>query len=169
MILQTERLTLRPLEAGDASAVFRLISDAELLARWDGAEIEDPDVVAAIVEAQVGDVGGGSGVYWAILHDGFIAGLCDLSDIDRKKREAELGFVLGRGAWDQGFGPEAIHAVVGHAAHLGLRRLVAQARVGAERSEAILKELGFKPVSYLRGHIQRGGERRDYRIYALTL
>ncbi len=169
MILQTERLTLRPLRNEDVDDVFRLMSDVEVMAHWDTAEIEDPDVVAGIVQAQVAANEAGAAFYWALVHDGFTMGLCDLSEIDRRHRRAEIGFMLGGDAWGRGFGLEAMRAVVTHAASLGLKRLSARAHVGNERSEAILITLGFEPEGYLRGHIQRGGERRDCRIYGLLL
>src|SRR5437879_4706478 len=169
MILETERLTLRPIAVSDANAVFRIMSDPEVMARWDTAEIEDPDVVAGIVEARVRDAEAGQAFYWVLVQDGFVVGLCDLSAIDRKKRTAELGFALNQEAWGRGFAAEAMGAVLAHAASLGLRRLTARAHVGNERSETLLAQLGFKPEGYLRGHIHRGGVRRDHRIYALTL
>jgi ribosomal-protein-alanine N-acetyltransferase len=169
MILETERLTLRPLEADDADAVFRIMSHAEVMARWESIEIEDPDVVFAIVDAQVRATQSGEGLFWTMLYDGFIQGVCDISEIDWRKRRAEAGFILGLDAWRQGFGLEAMRAVVTHAAALGLKRLSARTNVGADRSEVILTQLGFRPDGYLRGHIQRGGERRDCRTYSLVL
>jgi ribosomal-protein-alanine N-acetyltransferase len=169
VILQTDRLTLRPLQNGDADDVYRIMSDEEVMAHWDTAEIQDPDVVTAIVAARVAEVEAGRAFYWAMTHDGFMVGLCDLSEIERRHRRAEIGFILGRDAWGRGFGLEAMRAVVTHAASLGLKRLTARTHVGNERSEAILQKLGFEPEGYLRGHIQRGGERRDCRIYGLLL
>jgi ribosomal-protein-alanine N-acetyltransferase len=169
VILQTERLTLRPMQIGDADDVFRIMSDVEVMAHWDTAEIQDPDVVAGMIAAQVAEIAAGRAFYWAMTHDGFTLGVCDLSDIDRRHRRAEIGFILGRDAWGRGFGLEAMRAVVTYAASLGLKRLSARTHVGNERSEAILDKLGFEPEGYLRGHIQRGGERRDCRIYGLLL
>ena len=56
MILQTERLTLRPLEAGDAAAMHALMSDAEVMAFWDVAEIDDIGLTVAILDAQLRDM-----------------------------------------------------------------------------------------------------------------
>ena len=56
MILETERLNLRPLEVSDAALLFPMMSDAEVMAHWDVPEIDDPDLIAAIVAGQVEDM-----------------------------------------------------------------------------------------------------------------
>ena len=171
VILETERLTLRPLAAEDARALHRIMSDPQAVAHWDIAAIEDPDVVDTMVEAQIREMAEGLAFYWSVVRvsEGWFLGSCDLSEIDRKKHFAEIGFVLGHDASRDGFGLEALRAVLSHAASLSLKRLFARTPVGAERSEAMLAELGFKTQGYQRGHIQRDGERRDYRLFGLTL
>jgi RimJ/RimL family protein N-acetyltransferase len=96
-------------------------------------------------------------------------GACDLSEIDWRHRRAEVGFVLARDAWGQGFAREAMLAVLDYAGGLGLKRLWARTHAGNGRSEALLLKLGFEPEGYLRGHIQRAGERRDCKIFGLLL
>jgi ribosomal-protein-alanine N-acetyltransferase len=172
VILQTERLSLRPMRAEDATGVHQLMSDPEVMAHWDIAAIEDPDLTDTIVAAQVAAEASGSAHYWVIEHgaDGAFVGLTDLSDIDRWHHRAEIGFMLGRDAWGQGYGFEAVSAVVTFAAaSLGLKRLMARTHVGNLRSEALLARLGFEQEGYLRGHIQRDGERRDCRLFGLLL
>jgi ribosomal-protein-alanine N-acetyltransferase len=171
MILETERLTLRPLRDADAAPMHLIMSDAEVMAHWDIDAIEDPDLTQIIIAAQVRDMDRDGAVYWAVTRttDGEFLGTADISDIDRWHRRAEIGFIFGRHAWGQGFGLEAMRAVVVQAAAMGLQRLTARTHVGNSRSEALLAKLGFEEEGYLRGHIQRGGERRDCRIFGLLL
>jgi ribosomal-protein-alanine N-acetyltransferase len=171
MILETERLTLRPLAEGDSGPMHDLLSDPDVMAHWDMSAVEDPDLTDAIITSQVRSMDGGSAVYWAITRsdDGAFLGVCDLSDIDRWHHRGEIGFMLGRAAWGQGYGLEAMRAVVVEAAALGLRRLTARTHVGNLRSEQLLTKLGFEMEGYLRGHIQRDGERRDCRLFGLLL
>ncbi len=96
MILETERLSLRPLTATDAELLFPLLNDPEVMAHWDIPEVDDPDLVRAIVEGQVAEADGGKAVHWTIhtlAGDEFL-GACDLSDIDRWHKRAEIGFML---------------------------------------------------------------------------
>ena len=171
MMLETERLRLRPMVETDADRLFPIMNDAEVMAHWDIPEIDDPDLLARIVENQVSDMAVGKAVYWAIetlADDGFI-GICDLSEIDLWHKRGAIGFILARRAWGQGFASETVAAVIVHAAGLGLRRLAARTQLGNRRSEAVLERFGFKPEGLLRGHILREGERRDCRLFGLLL
>jgi ribosomal-protein-alanine N-acetyltransferase len=149
----------------------RIVSDPEFMANWDSDGIDDPDVVDAIVQGQVDAMASGGAYYWAVTHAsmGDFLGSCDLSEISWRRRHGEVGFILSRDTWGYGYGLEALHAVVAHAAALGLKRLWARTQVGAEPSEALLMKIGFKPDGYQRGHIQRAGERRDMRLFRLSL
>ena len=171
MILETERLSLRPLTAPDAELLFPLLSDPEVMAHWDIPEVDDPDLVHAIVEGQVAEAAAGKAVHWTIhtLGGDEFLGACDLSDIDRWHKRAEIGFMLGRGAWGQGSALEARRSVVGHAATMGLRRLSARTHLGNLRSDALLEKLGFEEEGLLRGHVLRDGEHRDCRLFGLLL
>jgi [ribosomal protein S5]-alanine N-acetyltransferase len=169
VILETERLVLRPIEADDWRVLYPIMSDPVVMAHWDSTEIEDPDVVRQMIAAQVDEMSAEKACYWAVERDHAFLGACDLSDIDWRHRRGEVGFVLANGAWGQGYGLEAMRAVVDHAASLGLKRLWARSHAGNERSEQLLQRLGFEEEGYLRGHIQRGGERRDCKIFGLLL
>jgi ribosomal-protein-alanine N-acetyltransferase len=170
-ILETERLRLSPVVAEDASEIFPLMADAEVMAFWDVGEIDDPDVIANIVAGQVEEMAAGHGVYWTLhtLDGGRFIGTCDISEIDRRHKRAEVGFLLGREAWGQGYAQEAMQAVLSYAATQGLRRLLARTHIGNRRSETLLAKLGFQEEGMLRGHVLRDGDRRDCRLFGLLL
>lgn len=170
-ILETERLRLQPLVVADADLLFPLMDDPEVMAYWDVPEIDDPDLTAAIVQDQVAAMDAGRAIHWAIRRlgdDGFV-GCCSLTDIDRWHKRGEVGFLLGREAWGQGFGLEAIRAIVGYAGASGLRKLAARTHLGNRRSELLLEKLGFTQEGLLRGHVVRDAERRDCRLFGLLL
>jgi ribosomal-protein-alanine N-acetyltransferase len=171
MILEAERLRLQPLEPADADRLFPIMSDAEVMAHWDVPEIDDPDLLATIVEGQLAAARSGQAHHWTIRPLGAdeVLGACDLSDIDRWHKRGEVGFILRRGAWGQGYAVEAVGAVVAYAAGLGLRRLTARTHLGNRRSDAVLEKLGFREEGLLRGHVLREGERRDVRVFGLLL
>ncbi|HUZ12568.1 MAG TPA: GNAT family N-acetyltransferase [Caulobacteraceae bacterium] len=171
MILETERLVLRPIVTADWRELYPIMSDPQVMAHWDGPEIVDPEISRRMVAAQVEDMQAGAAHYWAVELGAAAAflGACELTGIDWRHRRAEVGFVLARAAWGLGYGLEAMRAVVGHAASLGLKRLWARTHAGNERSERLLARLGFEAEGYLRGHVQRAGERRDCRSFGLLL
>jgi ribosomal-protein-alanine N-acetyltransferase len=171
MILETERLSLRPLAASDAEFLFPILSDPEVMAHWDIPEIDDPDLVRAIVDGQVAEAASGKSAHWTIrtLGGDEFLGACDVSDIDRWHKRAEIGFILGRGAWGQGYALEAMRSVIAYAAAMGVRRLTARTHLGNLRSDALLEKLGFEEEGLLRGHVLRDGEHRDCRLFGLLL
>lgn len=171
MILETERLALRPLEVSDAESVFPILDDPEFVAHWDILEIDDPDLVRTMIEGQVADAAAGKSFQWAIrtLGGAEFIGVCDLSDIERRHKRAELGFLLGRAASSQDYAAEAIRAVISYAAAMGVRRLSARTHLGNLRSDALLEKLGFEEEGLLRGHVLRDGEHRDCRLFGLLL
>jgi len=170
-ILETERLRLTPLVESDAENIFPLMRDAEVMAFWDVGEIDDPDLIAAIVAGQVAEMADGRAAYWAMreIADDRFVGVCDLSEIDRRNRRAEIGFMLGRDAWGRGYALEAMRAVLTYAASAGLSRLLARTHLGNRRSDSLLEKLGFEEEGLLRGHVLRDGERRDCRLFGLLL
>ncbi len=171
MILETERLTLAPLTADDAPLIYPFLSDAEVMSNLDQEPIEDPDEVTGRVAAQVDEMSAGDAAYWAVRHSssGAFLGYCEFIDIDKRHERAELRFVIDRKGWGQGYGSEAVSALLAHAAANGLKSLVASIHVGDNRAERLLEKLGFKAEGYLKGAVHRDGERRDRRLYGLML
>lgn len=170
-ILETERLRLAPLTVEDTANIFPLMEHAEVMAFWDIPEIDDPDIVAGILESQVAGMAAGRAYYWCIrtLTDDQFIGICDLSEIDKWHRRAEVGFMLGRDSWGQGYALEAMRAVVAYAASSGIRRLLARTHLGNRRSDALLTKLGFHEEGLLRGYVLRDGDRRDCRLFGVLL
>jgi len=172
MILQTPRLTLRPLDRGDVDGMHALMSDAEVMAYWDVATIEDFELTRQIIESHLAAMRRGESLSWALLRPPELAfvGCCDLSGIDHWHHRAEIGFIIGKRYWGGGLTLEAMQAVIDHAAQaLRLKRLSARAHVGNVRSIRLLEKLGFEQEGVLRGHVERGGERRDCVMFGLLL
>lgn len=171
MILETERLTLKSLAAEDASLIYPFLSDPELMAHWDRAPLEDPDEVAACVAGQVEEMQAGTALYWTIrlTQTGAFVGACDFIEIDERRHRAELRFVVARDSWGRGYAQEAVTALLAHIAAAGVKHVVARTQVGDARAEKLLERLGFKGAAYLKGQVDRDGERRDGRLFGLEL
>jgi ribosomal-protein-alanine N-acetyltransferase len=171
MILETERLSLTPVTPEDADLIYPVMADPDVMAHMDIAAVDDSDLIVAFVEGQVGEMERDVGFYWSVRQssDGTYLGSVDLSDIDWRHHRAEVGFILARPAWGQGFAYEAMQAVMGYAATQGLKRLWARTHVGNNASEKLLLKLGFEQEGYLKGHVDREGDRRDCRLWGLLL
>lgn len=171
MILQTQRLTLTPLAPGDGAEIAPIFADPDVMRHWDYAEVDDAETIDRLIAAQMEAMKRDAAFYWAMrrISDNVLVGCCDVGEIDWRHRRAEIGFVLALPYWGAGYAQEAMHAVIDHMAGLGLKRLTARIHVGNQRSEALLRKLHFKEEGYLRGHVDRDGERRDCKLYGLLL
>src|SRR5258707_14466947 len=97
-ILETDRLRLEPLTIGDSPLLFPMMADSQVMAFWDVAEIDDPDLVTQMVENQIDEMAKGRAVFWAVrtLAGGTFIGTCDLSDIDLRHKRADVAVMLDR-------------------------------------------------------------------------
>jgi ribosomal-protein-alanine N-acetyltransferase len=171
MILETERLVLTPFQEGDGALLYPLMSDAEVMDHLEAEAIEDPDEVDATVAAQIEAMAAGQAVFWTIRQAaGPLIGWVQLSDIERRHRQAEVELVMHRAVRGQGLAAEALAAVLAYAATTeGLKRLTARSQVGENLSETLLRKLGFEQLGYVRGRIDRESERRDWRLWEVWL
>ncbi len=172
MILQTPRLTLRPLTLDDVDAMHGLMSDADVMAFWDVPAITDRGLTLRIIDNHLTTMARDTAFSWVMSRtaDQAFVGCCNLADIDRWHRRAEIGFITAKGFWGEGLTFEAMQAVIDHAAQqLRVKRLSARAHVGNVRSVRLLRRLGFEQEGVLRGHVERGGERRDCLMFGLLL
>jgi ribosomal-protein-alanine N-acetyltransferase len=168
MILQTQRLTLRPVRVEDAPALFAARGDAEAMRYWDWPEQPDVGHVQGILAAHIPQPDDDSMLWWvaALSQDGPAIGECDLSEIDHHHGRAEIGFLFARAHWGQGYAREAMERVMAYGfGDLGLERLSARVHDGNSASLRLLERLGFAHEGRLRGHIVREGVRRDCLVY----
>lgn len=170
-LLHTERLTLRPLTVADAPALLEARSDPDVMRYWDWPPQSTVGEIAAIIRDHDAEIAEGTVMWWAVAlsPDGPAIGECDLSEIDRQHRRAELGFLFRRSAWGKGYAREAAEAVIAHAfGPLGLERLWARAHAGNDASSRLLVRLGFAYEGTLHAHVLRDGVRRDCLVYGRT-
>ena len=116
MILQTDRLILRPWRESDAGALYRYASDPEvgLRAGWPphNSEEESLEVIRTVFS--------GEGM-WAIelKETGEAIGCAgylpaSASNLQIDNDQAEVGYWVARPYWDRGICTEALRAVVGY-------------------------------------------------------
>jgi ribosomal-protein-alanine N-acetyltransferase len=167
MILTTDRLTLRPQEIGDASALSAILSDGEAMRFWSRPAITRLAVVEDLVREQQDAMTSGLCRYWTVEEKGDVIGSVDLSLIENAS--AELGFLLRRDRWGYGIATEATRAVIAQAfGPLQLRRLAAAAQMGNFAARRVLEKCGFAQVASHPGIRLAGENRADCAFYALN-
>lgn len=166
VIIETERLHLRPLKLANSQAMFAVRGDTEAMRFWDWPAFRDVEAVAETIAGQLADMEAGRSIYWAVCLGDAAIGCCDLSEIDHRHKRAEVGFLFARSVWGNGFAQEAMTAIAGYAfGTLELERLWARIHARNEASRKLLTRLGFAYEGTLRGHVMRDGARRDCLIY----
>jgi ribosomal-protein-alanine N-acetyltransferase len=168
MQLRTNRLYLRPVALSDAADLFLARSDPVVMRYWDWPEQKSVSEVEEIIRAHAQEIRDGRTLWWVVATSakGYAIGECDLSEIDRHHRRAEVGFLFSKANWGQGYALEAMRVVVDHAFEtLGLERLWARCHEGNVASMHLLEKLGFACEGRLRSHILREGNRRDCLLY----
>jgi ribosomal-protein-alanine N-acetyltransferase len=160
VILETERLVLREVEAADAAFVLGLLNSPGFLENIGDRGVRDEDQARAYVSERVltsyRDHGFGM---WLTEQksDGKPVGLAGLV-----RREGldhpDVGYAFIQRAWGQGYAQEAAAAVVSHArGALGIPVLAAITSPENFASMAVLRKIGFTD----RGMIQLPGVERE--------
>jgi RimJ/RimL family protein N-acetyltransferase len=168
MILQTARLTLRPMVQSDAALIFAIMRDPLAMRFWDRPALTRLTVAQDMVAEQIAAMAGGHYLYWTAWLDKMAIGSCDISEIEDGR--AQIGFLFRRGHWGQGYAREALAAMIAHArTGLGLRLLSARIHAGNIRAARLLRRLGFCHNATLKAFALPGGARRDCEIYLLRM
>lgn len=143
MILRTERLLLRPLERGDAAALFAILGDAEAMRFWHRPPLPRLATVEALLADELAAMAAGGFLYWTVMKDGDAIGGIDLSHIEGGM--AQTGFLFRRDQWGRGQAREAMAAIITHGfGALGLMVLTALVMPGNDRAQKLLTALAFQ-------------------------
>lgn len=138
MILRTERLVLRPLDATDLEHLVALHGDAEVM-RFITGTGESREVVEA---RSLPDLLGRP--TWAVLDQGRFIGWASLR---RNGDEAELGYRLSPSAWGRGHASEAARALIALGfGELCLERIWAQTMAVNLASRRVMEKAGLAYV-----------------------
>ena len=144
MILQTQRLILRPWEEDDAEQCYRYASDPRvgLAAGWPPHQsVEESRKI-------IRDMLSVPETYAIVLRQtGLPVGSIGLkrNDLASKEDEAELGYWIGVPYWGRGLVPEAARELLRHAFEdLKLERVWCGCYDGNERSKRVQEKLGFR-------------------------
>ena len=165
MTLRTARLTLRPQEQADASALFGILSDQEAMRFWNRPAMTRLAVAEELLREQQAAMREGLCLYWTLVQNGEAIGSIDLSLIG--EGSAELGFLLRPDRWGLGLASEAVAAVIQHGFDvLGLMRLAAAVQTENRAASRVLEKNGFLRIESRTVTIA-SGEKRDCAFYFL--
>ena len=148
--LRGERVTLRPLEAADASRLGKIAAEPEVSRWWLGLTEQDIREKAGPDE---------DGLVFAIELDGEVIGLVEAwEEPDPDYRRANIDIFLGTAWHRQGLGADAVRTLARHLFEdLGHHRLTIDPAVANERAISAYERVGFKRVGVMRRY-ERGAD-----------
>ena len=137
MLLQGERVALRPSLEDDVDELVTLLN-APGVTEWWGTN--DADDVRE--ELHLG---------WTLLVAGRVAGwLLVHEELEPDYRHVTLDIALDARLHGQGYGPEALRLIISHLIARGHHRFTIDPTVGNSRAVRAYAAVGFKPVGVLR-------------------
>jgi aminoglycoside 6'-N-acetyltransferase len=137
VLLQGERLALRPSRADDVSELVALLNTPEVSEWWGTNE---PD-----------DVRGELHLGWTVLVEGRVAGwLLVHEELEPDYQHVALDIALDPALHGKGYGPEALRLIVGLLVARGHHRFTIDPTVGNTRAIGAYAAVGFEPVGVLR-------------------
>ncbi|MFH1467322.1 MAG: GNAT family N-acetyltransferase [Pseudomonadota bacterium] len=171
-LIRTPRLVLRAPRLDDARAIFEeYATDPEVTRYMMWRPHTRAEETRAFVEGLVHGHGGGGELTWVITANGEDRALGTIHCVPQGHM-VELGYVLARRCWGQGFMTEAARAVTGWAVGLPtIRRVWATCDVENLASAKVLENIGMTREGVLRRWAVRpnvSSEPRDTLVFAMV-
>jgi RimJ/RimL family protein N-acetyltransferase len=140
-VLKTRRLVLRAPVPDDAEALTALINDRRIAENT--ARIPHPYTLKD-AETFIASAANGAEVAFVVtLADGPIIGGCGIASL--RADGPEIGYWFGVAHWGHGYATEAARAIIDHAFRdIGVKELLAGARVSNPASRRVLEKCGFQ-------------------------
>lgn len=170
VLLETERLRLRPQRADDAAALFAMFSDREVTRYWSTPPWPSFEHAKRMVAREIEAMAAGRLLRLTITRSADRApiGTCALFAWVPGCRRAEVGYTLARPAWGQGLMHEALTALLDHGfSAMDLHRIEADIDPRNLASARSLERLGFVREGLLRERWIVDGEVSDSALYGL--
>lgn len=170
-VLETERLTLRPLDERDAPAVFEYASNPNVTryTLFDTHRTID-DALAFVGEYARGSYLEGVPAPLGVIlkKTGALIGTIGCRWASVPNRCMELGYAIGEAYWKRGYVTEAARALIAHVfAAYEVERVQAHHMTGNEASGRVMEKLGMTREGTFRSAVLRGGAFVDLHAYSV--
>lgn len=172
-LLQTDRLSLRPLTQNDLHLLWPHVADSEI-SYWMTWDVhESKEVTKTFLQGVEKEFLEERAVCWAMFYQEQFAGLISLNDITRmfasvRLDSAELGYWLVKDFWNQGFMTEAAKEVLRFGfEEVKLHKITVAHFSENKPSEKVIKKLGFRFIGEQKQHFLKHGKWHDHKLYEL--
>lgn len=169
-VLETPRLLLRRLTAADVDDVYAYTSDPDVVSTIPLTRTETLQEARSFLEDYLTLYRAGQVAPWGVTlkATGEHIGMCGFENWGPRSDRAELGFMLARPYWRQGYTTEATRAVVefGYKT-MRLNRIEAKTQPHNLAARRVLEKVGFQCEGVLRENMFWKGAYHDLEMYAL--
>ena len=167
-----DRLMLREFVAADLPAVLIYASDPAVTRFTDWGPNSIGDTRAFLTDASALRRGLDRNEFTlAAIHlsSGVLIGSGAIRVTSARHRRGELGYVVNRDFWSQGYATEVAELLVQFGfQHLRLRRIEATCHPDNQASARVLQKAGLRFEGLMRSHLLVGGVGRDSLLYAIV-
>lgn len=172
IVIETERLILRPWQEADAIALFKYASDPDIgtIAGWPPhTSVENSlEIIRTVFSAPE--------VYAVVLKDtGEPIGSCgimfsdSIHSADMEQDEAEIGYWIGKPYWGRALIPEAVRSLLSRCFNdLQLGRVWCGYYEGNIKSRRVIEKCGFRFHHTNHDIISPLGDTRTEQFYVMT-
>ncbi len=169
--IQTQRLTLRKITLDDVQAIYsRLKSDDRVTDNLAKGH-ENPEETLAMVRRIIGQYEKPYFFNWGIelTRSRELIGLIDLYDFEPDEMKCCVGYELGYDWWNQGYGTEALQAVLDFAFNaVKAREITATHNTDNPASGRIMEKAGMRKDRIVENMITNAkGQSKDCAVYII--
>lgn len=164
VLLETERLLLRPLDEDDAAAVLAASGDAEIRRWMPWAPIRDLRLARDWCVAPIDPA---RGMQFAIVAGDLFAGSVSLGRTDWVDGRVEIGYWISPQVRRRGYAAEAARGAAAYAFEKGMHRVELLAAVGNHASHGVAEKAGFTREGVLRQALLVPSARVDAVLFSL--
>lgn len=168
--LHGNRIKLRWLNENDIEDLFQIFSNKEAMRYWNTPPIKNIQDAESILLMTKADYEERKALRFGIQlkTKAKILGTCSIFNYIHFSRRAEIGYILNRDFWGQGYMNEALTLLINYAfGSLNLNRLEADVDPRNIASTKTLLRLGFLKEGHLRERWIVSGEISDSELYGL--
>ena len=171
--IRTERLLLRKITARDADAVYKWMSDSDVVKYEDWDVHENTDYTRGFISYLTEDYKSKNIYCWGIeRNDGAFGGLIGkvfVAGVSDYSQTGALAYYLRKDCWGAGYATEAAKAVLHYMfTEVGLGRIDARHCTGNPSSGEVLKKAGMLYRGHVKDYFFCHGEWHDCDFYGLT-
>lgn len=168
--LESERLILRQLEAGDADSMFDYFSREKVAEYYDVERFTSRDEAVEMIEGLLYRYEARRQIRWGIVLKGEdkIIGTCGFHALEKLHLKAEVGYELHPDYWGKGIMTEAIKKIVAFGfAEMEFNRIEAFYNPVNFPSQKVLEKCGFSFEGILRKRFLMKGKYEDVALSAI--